>query len=114
MDILTTKRSTVPVGFSICINIRGETTMKQMTKDILLSIYKIFCFTILGSLISVLAFVCLNYSITFFQETNNLTWQFTVGIISAALGFCYLSVANFLYWIAEYNLFRLEFLEEEE
>lgn len=67
-------------------------------------IYRIFCFTILHSLILTIGFVGLHYSIEVLTEKNLLTWEIQVALIQVALAIAYLQIVNIFYWITDTNL----------
>jgi len=71
-------------------------------------VYRIFCFTILESLITIVGFVSLHYGITILEEAGKMTWGVQAGFIQASLAICFLQIANIMYWVMDKNLFNFK------
>ena len=70
--------------------------------------YRIFCFTILESLIAVVGFVALHYGISILEEMGRMTWGVQAGFIQAALAISFLQIANIIYWIGGINILNFK------
>jgi len=75
-----------------------------MKRKVLEWIHRIVGFTIFESLIAVIGFVGLHYSMTYLISINNFNWGIRVGLIQSALAISYLQIANVFYWILGINL----------
>lgn len=71
-------------------------------------VHRIFCFTIFQSLINIVGFGGLYYSIQVLETSNNLSFAVRVGIVQCSLAIAYLQITNFFYWLFEINLFDLK------
>jgi len=88
--------------------------MRDKTKKIMEWIYRIFCFTILHSLIITIGFVSLYTSMNVIIERGLMTWKIQVGLIQVALAVVYLQIANILYWIYDINIFNFKMEKKKQ
>jgi len=73
-----------------------------------ISVYKLIVFLILESLITIVGFVIIHYSITILTQQNSLNLKVQIILFFAAIGIAYLSIVNFFWWLMGINLLDLK------
>ncbi len=77
-------------------------------------IYRLVMATILYSLILIVGFVSLLYTLKEINERGLMNWRVQIGLIQASLAIAYLQIANIFYWIMDVNLFDFNKLFKEK